>query len=207
MISLFAMLSVFGFLGLLVILGRLFRYPVRNLFDVIELARPTSDAEFKQLLDPEYEAKMRSYMSRDEFREEQRIRIHKLFDCTRHRSFNALLIAQFAYLEWRKWAREPETKENRARLFLLQEVLRSTTEMRVYSLSVIPTLALWILFRVDRWPVLVPRLSELREAANKDGIYVYSRLTTAVGYLSLFYGERCYDALMLKLHGAIPKEF
>ncbi len=207
MISLVAMLSMFAFLGLLTILGRLFRYPVRNLFDVIELARPTNDAEFEQLLDPQYEARLRSLMSQDEFRAEQRIRIHKLFDCMRHRSFNALLITQFAYLEWRRWAKEPKTEEDRARLFLLQEVLRATAELRVYSLSVIPTLAIWILFRADRWPVLIPRLSELREAGNKDGIHTYSRLTTAIGYLSLFYGERCYDALMMKLHGAIPKEF
>jgi len=207
MISLFTMLFMLGIPVLLMILGRLFRYPVRNIFDVIELARPTSDAEFEQLLDPEYEARLRSCMSRDEFRAEQRIRIHKLFDCMRHRSFNALLITRFAYLEWRRWTKEPKTEENCARLFLLQEVLRATTELRVYSLSVIPTLAFWILFRADRWPLLVPRLSELREAGNKDGIYAYSRLTTAVGYLSLFYGERCYDALMMKLHGAIPKEF
>jgi len=207
MISLFVMLFMLGVPVLLIILGRLFRYPVRNIFDVIELARPTNDAEFEQLLDPEYEARLRACMSRDEFRAEQRIRIHKLFDCMRHRSFNTLLIAHFAWLEWRRWAKEPKTEENRARLFLLQEVLRSSMELRIYSLSVIPTLALWILFRVDRWPVLVPRLSELREAANKDGIHVYSRLTTAIGYLSLFYGERCYDALMMKLHGAIPKEF
>ena len=207
MISLYAMLFVLGAVGAIVIVDRLFRYPVRNLYDVIELARPTNDAEFERLIDPEYETRMRSCMSREEFRAEQRIRIHKLFDCMRHRSFNALLITRFAYIEWRKWAKEPETEENRARLFLLQEIMRAAMELRIYSLSVIPTLAFWILFRADRWPAVVPRLSELREASDKDGLHVYSRLTTAIGYLSLFYGERCYDALMMKLHGAIPKEF
>lgn len=207
MISLFILLFFLVILGLTVILGRLFRYPVRNLQDVIELARPTSDAEFEHLIDPEYEAKLRSCMSRGEFRAEQRIRIHKLFDCMRHRSFNAMLITRFAYLEWRKWAKEPETENTRARVFLLQEIIQASMELRVYSLSVIPTLAFWILFRADRWPLVIPRLSELREACNQDGIYAYSRLTTAAGYVSLFYGERCYDALMMKLHGAIPKEF
>jgi hypothetical protein len=37
-----------------------------------------------------------------------------------------------------------------------------------------------------------------------DGIHAYYRLTTAVGYLSLFHGERTYDRLMLKLRGHIP---
>src|SRR5579859_735404 len=111
MISLFTMLFMLGVPVLLIILGRLFRYPVRNIFDVIELARPTSDAEFEPLLDPEYEARLRSCVSREEFRAEQRIRIHKFFDCMRHRSFNALLITRFAYLEWRRWAKEPKTEE------------------------------------------------------------------------------------------------
>ena len=189
------------------VLERLFRYPVRGLNDVIELARPANDEEFERLLDPEWEAKLRAGMTASEFREEQRVRIHKLFDCIRHRAFNAGLIARFAYRELDKRAGKTETDEERAQLFLIREVIQSATELRVYCIAALPTLAFWILLRADKWPMIIPRISELREIARVDVLHAYTRLTSAIGYLSLYYGESSYDSLMMKLHGSIPKEY
>lgn len=200
------MLLMLAALGVMAAMDRLFRYPVRGLHDVIELARPANDEEFERLLDPEWEARLRAQMSAAEFREEQRIRIHKLFDCIRHRSFNAGLITRFAYREWKRRAGQTETAEEKAQLFLVREVIEAAAQLRIYCVAALPTLAFWILLRADRWPLIIPRISELREIARVDGLQAYYRLTTAIGYLSLFYGERSYDSLMMKLHGGIPKE-
>lgn len=62
------MLLMLAALGVIAALDRLFRYPVRGLNDVIELARPGNDEEFERLLDPEWEAELRAGMSAAEFR-------------------------------------------------------------------------------------------------------------------------------------------
>lgn len=202
---LWVMLAVFAAMGLAMLLLRLDSAPVRNVGDLVALLRSTDEAEIDQLLDPREEGKMRALMSASEFRQEQRIRIYRLYQALRQRAFNQRIITAFAFSEWYK-IRQPKTEEEEQRRILAWETIRAGMEVRNYMMSALATLRIWIIFRADKWPFMPPLLSELREAAHVDGLYAYYRLATAIGYLTFSCGREWHAALLAKLHGPMPQQ-
>lgn len=193
-----------GFFCLTMVLDRLFSYPVDEFDDLIALARLTDDLEVENLLDVRKEAELKATMPRKEFSKIQRKRIITAFEYLRRRAFNGSAITGLAHAEMSRMLSDTEDPPDMEKLYLLREILDAALQFRIYILAVLPKTVLWVLLRADKWPLVSPSVSDLREGAEIDGVAAYYRLTTAVGYLSLFYGERCYDDLMTKLRGRIP---
>lgn len=185
------------------VLDRLFRYPVERLDDLIALIRPTRECEVEELFDVRREGELRAKLSAREFRAEQRKRMVKAFEYLRCRSYNGLAITRLAYAEWQRLQASGEPRDQ-ARMCVVQEIIQAGMEFRIYSSGALPKAALCVLLRADKWPLATPSMADLREAGEIDGIHAYYRLTTAVGYLSLFYGQKYYDDLMTRLHGRVP---
>jgi hypothetical protein len=182
---------------------RLFRFPM-SLDDLVAIVRETNDDDMTDLMDPGREAELKASMSAQEFRQEQRMRMIHVFEYLRRRLFNGSMMLNFAYTARRKWKNTGEW-ESHAQGALIKEIIDAGVQFRIYALFATAKLGLWILLRVDRWSIFpAPSLADFREVVQIDGIHAYYRLTTAVGYLSMFYGERTYDRLMLKLRGHIP---
>lgn len=198
-------LLMIGFFCLMMVLDRLFSYPVDEFDDLIELARATDDLDVENLLDVRKEAELKASMTRKEFRKVQRKRIIKAFEYLRRRAFNGSAVTGLAHAQMNRMLSGTE-EPDMEKLYLLRETLDAALQFRIYILAVLPKTALWVLLRADKWPLVSPSVSDLREGAEIDGIAAYYRLTTAIGYLSLFYGERCYDELMTKLRGRVPAE-
>ena len=205
MTTLWLMLAAFSAMGLLMLVARLYSAPVRNIGDLVALLQPTDEAELEKLLDPEEEGRMRALMSAQEFRDEQRIRIYRLYQILRHRAYNQRLITAFAFAEYFK-LREARTGDEKERQLLAKETVREGMLVRNYMMSALATLRVWIIFRADQWPFMSPMLSELREAARVDGMYTYYRLVSAMGYLTLLYGHEWHHAFLAKLRGPLPLE-
>lgn len=192
---------------LMAVVHRLFKFPV-DLDDLIAIARESSDDDMIDLTDANREADFRAGMSAAEFRANQRLRMVRMFEYLRRRLFNSLLMLNYAYTRQSKWKNTGDV-ESEERDLLIREVIRAGVQFRIYALFATGKLALWILFRFDKWWLLpTPSLADFREVADIDGMHAYYRLTTAVGYLCLFSGgTEQYKQLMMKLCGHVPAEF
>lgn len=189
---------------LMFVVHRLFEFPV-ELDDLIAISRESSDDDMIDLTDPNREADFRAGMSPAEFRANQRLRMVRLFEYLRRRFFNGLLMLHYAHTKQSKW-KKTGTFESQMQAILIREVIKAGVNFRIYALFATGKLALWILFRFDKWRILpTPSLVDLREVADIDGIHAYQRLTTAVGYLCLSSGGmEQYEKLMMKLCGHVP---
>jgi hypothetical protein len=199
-------LILFALTFIFVGINRLFRFPVR-LQDLMAMVRPVNDCDVQELLDAKREAELRASMTPKEFRQEQRIRILRAFEYQRRRLYNGTLMIGFAYAEQAKWRDNGEFTDKPCAA-LIQETINAGVEFRIYALFALAKLGFWILLRIDKWAIFpTPSVADLREVNDIDGSHAYYRLTTAVGYLSLFYGEDCYNTLMVALRGRIPQEY
>lgn len=186
------------------LLNRLFRYPVEDFDDLIDLARAVDDLEMENLLDVRKEAELKASLSPAEFRTEQRKRITKAFEYLRRWSFNGLAMLHLAHAQWRRYARPGADPSAQEKLALIQETIQAGVEFRIYCMGAVFKAGLWVLLRADKWPLVMPSVPDLRHIGKIDGIHAYYRLTSAIGYLSLSHGEECYDSLMVKLRGRVP---
>jgi hypothetical protein len=201
----FLIWSWFFYITLLVVLcifGRLFRYPVERLDHLIAVVRTVDDFEIEHLFDARKEAELKAEMTPKEFREEQRQRICQAFEYLRRWGFNGLAITRVAYAAW--YAMEAEESPDPVKLCAVHEVIQAGMKFRWYCLGALPKATVWVLLRVDRWPLVMPHVSDLRFIGNTDGMQAYYRLTEAIGRYSLLYGEDIHAALMLRLRGHVP---
>jgi hypothetical protein len=182
---------------------RLYRFPV-TLDNLIAMARETNDDDMADLMDARREADFRAGMSVAEFRHNQRLRMVRAFEFLRRRFFNGLLILHYAFTVQSR-LKNMEKLESDAQAALIMEIVDAGIQFRIYALVAVIKLAIWIILRFDKWAILpIPSVADFREVVQIDGIHAYYRLTTAVGYLSLFEDEEKYERLMLKLCGRVP---
>jgi hypothetical protein len=182
---------------------RLYRFPV-TLDNLIAMARETNDDDMADLMDARREADFRAGMSVAEFRQNQRLRMVRAFEFLRRRLFNGLLILHYAFTVQSR-LKNMEKLESDAQAALIMEIVDAGIQFRIYALVAVIKLAIWIILRFDKWAILpIPSVADFREVVQIDGIHAYYRLTTAVGYLSLFEDEEKYERLMLKLCGRVP---
>jgi hypothetical protein len=81
-----------------------------------------------------------------------------------------------------------------------QELVQAATEFRLYSLLALAKLKLWIILRLDEWPLLPsPSLPGLRHLFDIDAVSSYHRLREAAGSLSLAYGYDYHQELSQRL--------
>jgi len=164
------------------------KFPRRTLDDVTPYLRPAELQEIQDLLDPAREVNFRLHLSPEEFRRWQRKRIHLMREYLLRMSHNALVLIEWGNLECFEGGSGPRVSPERQAL--AQELIQAATEFRLYSLLALLKLKIWIVFRLDRWPVIsTPSLPALRRVFGIDALTSYNRLKQAAGGLSTAYGR------------------
>jgi hypothetical protein len=179
MVLLFAAYTAMQLLG---------KFPRRTLDDVTPYLRPAELEEIAELLDPAQEVNFRLRLTPDEFRRWQRKRIHLMREYLLRMSHNSLVLIEWGNLECFEGGSGPRTSPERQAL--AQELVQAATEFRLYSLLALLKLKIWIVFRMDRWPLVsAPSLPALRQVFGIDALNSYNRVKQAAGGLSVAYGR------------------
>jgi hypothetical protein len=164
------------------------KFPRRTLDDVTPYLRPAELEEIENLLDPAQEVNFRLRLSPEEFRRWQRKRIHLMREYLLRMSHNALVLIEWGNLECFEGGSGPRISPERQDL--AQKLIQAATEFRLYSLLALLKLNIWIVFRLDRWPLIsTPSLPALRQVFGIDALTSYNRLKQAAGGLSTAYGR------------------
>ncbi|HEV3040855.1 MAG TPA: hypothetical protein VHA33_24020 [Candidatus Angelobacter sp.] len=192
------LVGVILLMGIYTILQFLGKFPARTIDDVRPYLRPTELEELEEILDPANEANFKFRLSPVEFRQLQRKRIHLMREYLLRMSHNALILIEWGNLEWMGPAQRADLDNDRR--MMAQELVQAATEFRMYSLLALLKLKIWILFRLDAWPVIPsPKVSGLRRIAGIDAVKAYLRLREAVSYLSEIHGHQYQEELVARL--------
>ena len=174
------------------------KFPARTIDDVKPYLRPIELEELEALLNPANETNFQLRLSPAEFRQLQRKRIHLMREYLLRMSHNALVLIEWGNMEWMGPGQRADLDKDRR--MLAQELVQAATEFRLYSLVALLKLKLWILLRLDAWPILPsPRVSGLRKLAGIDAVRAYLRLKDAVSYLSELHGTQYQEELVARL--------
>ncbi|HXB22683.1 MAG TPA: hypothetical protein VNV88_14950 [Candidatus Solibacter sp.] len=174
------------------------KFPARTIDDVKPYLRPIELEELEALLNPANETNFQLRLSPAEFRQLQRKRIHLMREYLLRMSHNALVLIEWGNMEWMGPGQRADLDKDRR--MLAQELVQAATEFRLYSLLALLKLKLWILLRLDAWPILPsPRVSGLRKLAGIDAVRAYLRLKDAVSYLSELHGTQYQEELVARL--------
>jgi hypothetical protein len=174
------------------------KFPARTIDDVKPYLRPIELEELEALLNPANETNFQLRLSPAEFRQLQRKRIHLMREYLLRMSHNALVLIEWGNMEWMGPGQRADLDKDRR--MLAQELVQAATEFRLYSLVALLKLKLWILLRLDAWPIIPsPRVSGLRKLAGIDAVRAYLRLKDAVSYLSELHGSQYQEELVARL--------
>ncbi len=164
------------------------KFPRRTLDDVTPYLRPAELEEIQELLDPAQEVNFRLRLSPEEFRRWQRKRIHLMREYLLRMSHNALVLIEWGNLECFEGGSGSRVSPERQAM--AQELVQAATEFRLYSILALLKLKIWIVFRLDRWPLVsAPSLPALRQVFGIDALSSYNRVKQAAGGLSTAYGR------------------
>jgi hypothetical protein len=192
------LVGVILLMGVYTVLQFLGKFPARTIDDVKPYLRPTDLQELEEILDPANEANFQLRLAPSEFRQLQRKRIHLMREYLLRMSHNALVLIEWGNLEWMGPAQRADL--DRERRILAQELVQAATEFRLYSLLALLKLKVWILLRLDAWPMFPsPKVSGLRKLAGIDALGAYLRLREAVGTLSEIHGRDFQQELVARL--------
>ncbi|HEV2962787.1 MAG TPA: hypothetical protein VG649_13240 [Candidatus Angelobacter sp.] len=192
------LVGVILLMGIYTVLQFLGKFPSRTIDDVRPYLRRTELQELEEILDPANEANFQLRLSPAEFRQLQRKRIHLVREYLLRMSHNALVLIEWGTMEWIGPAERADLDKDRR--MMAQELVQAATEFRLYSLLALLKLKLWILFRLDAWPVISsPKVSGLRRLAGIDAVKSYLRLRDAVSYLSEIHGHQYQEELVARL--------
>jgi hypothetical protein len=202
------------------------RFPKRTQDDVAPFLRPAEFEELEALLDPAQEVNFKLHLSRREFRDWQRKRIHLMREYLLRMSHNALVLIEWGNMECARTeiaalpatttgaasealAGKTASDANQATLAFhldqqrhaqARELVQAATEFRLYSLLALARLKLWILLPPSQWsPLSTPSLPGLRRVFGIDAVSSYYRLKEAAGTLSMAYGYDYHRELTQRL--------
>jgi hypothetical protein len=174
------------------------KFPKRSMEDVAPFLRPGESEELESLLDPALEANFGLRMSRSEFRQWQRRRIHLMREYLLRMSHNALVLIEWGNIEWTE--EDCISERCREKQQLAQEMVQAATEFRLYSLLALAKMKLWLILPSHLWFLIPsPSLPQLRSVLGIDAIRAYHRLKNAAGGLSLSYGNDYLHQLVGRL--------
>jgi hypothetical protein len=182
-----------GFVGCVVVAAWMwFHFPERTANDVVDFLLPVDMDKVEGLLDPEAEGVLKRQLSRDEFRQLQRKRIHLYLSFVKRMAHNASVLID--------WANREAEGDDERMIQLAQELQQGAVEVRLYSLMTILKLRLWLLLRVDSWKLMpVPSLYDVRELGGIRGTESYDRLKTTAGFLFLEMRQPNFEQLFQNL--------
>ncbi len=192
------LVGVILLMGIYTVLQFLGKFPARTIDDVKPYLRPIELQELEEILDPANEANFKLRLSPAESRQLQRKRIHLMREYLLRMSHNALVLIEWGNMEWTGPGQRADLDKDRR--MLAQEMVQAATEFRLYSLLALVKLKLWILFRLDAWPLIPsPKLSGLRQLVGIDAVRAYQRLRESVSYLSEIHGSQYQEDLVARL--------
>ena len=83
---------------------------------------------------------------------------------------------------------------------MAHELIQAATEFRLYAVVARLKLKMWIVLRLDHWPVFPePSVSRLKTLMGIDAIGSYHRLKAAAGSLSMSYGYEYHRQVIERL--------
>ncbi len=182
-----------GFVGCVVVAAWMwFHFPERTANDVVDFLLPVDMDKVEALLDPEAEGVLKRQLSRDEFRQLQRKRIHLYLSFVKRMAHNASVLID--------WANREAEGDDERMIQLAQELQQGAVEVRLYSLMTLVKLRLWLLLRVDSGKLMpVPSLYDVRELGGIRGTESYDRLKTTAGFLFLEMQQPNFEQLFQNL--------
>ncbi len=189
--------SFFG-LAIYAVVRFLGKFPRRTVEDVAPYLRPMELQDLEAMLDPAGEVNFRLRLSRHEFSQLQRRRIHLAREYLLRMSHNAQVLVEWGNTEWIGSQGAPESFGRKD--VLAGELVQAATEFRLYSLLALVKLKIWIIFRLDAWPLpSVPYLAALSSIAGIEAIHAYARLKSAAARLVQVYDDRYQQELVARL--------
>jgi hypothetical protein len=178
---------------------KLFCFP-RGVTDVIAMVRRVDDREFDDLLNKPKEDILRANSSAIGFKQEQRARAWLFFEYLRRMGFNALIILSWAHAEQEKIERPGMSKDEK-RAGMISEIVDAGTACRLYMLLALSKLS-WRILLDELGIAPVRAITDLRLAAEIDGLETYRRLANAAAALSATHGADAHRQLVALLRGS-----
>ena len=178
---------------------KLFCFP-RGVTDVIAMVRRVDEREFDDLLNKPKEDILRANSSAIGFKQEQPARAWLLFEYLRRMGFNALVILCWAYAEQEKLERPGMSKDEK-RAGMINEIVDAGTACRLYVLFALSKLS-WRMLLDGLRIAPVRTITDLRLAAEIDGLETYRRFANPAAALSSEHGADAHRRLVALLRGS-----
>jgi len=200
MLSAWLVLAFFAIVVVYAVLERLFRFPARNMSNLVAASRQLRQPDIDELFDPLKEQNLYESLSAASLRKLQQERIHIAFEYERRMAFNVSLIQAVAYTEKERCARLGEKDAQKDEL--IKGIIELCVMFRIYSLVVLARLAFWIV--LGR---ILPekRISKLRRVSALDGVTIYERLSQGIATLGgMMNGPDSFRGIMAALGQLVP---
>ncbi len=167
----------------------IYRRRYRHISDVATFARRLAIDDFERITDPAEEWVMRASLAGPEFRQFQRQRMCLCAEYLARVAHNAEVVQGWSnheHSESMSRLRNPADKKT----YLLWELAKTATEIRLYTLVMRLEVGLWLVLRLDLLPLpLVPRLDRIRTVAGRDLMVAYRTMVDLAKQVSQFYGS------------------
>jgi hypothetical protein len=189
--------------GVALIAARLSRYPNRSVVDVAEFLRPGNPQKVMDLLNPQFEERLRATLPRREFLRQQRKSLFSILEFLSCMSHSTRICIELANNELE--AVQPPGGEDSAEYIECALALQqAAVEFRFYCLATTMKARTWLLFRTQWWlPLEPPRLSELKDMQGLNFAASYNRFVRALANLGRLHGMEFQDSF---LHALIKSD-
>ena len=192
-----------GIVALVVALTLLFRSMVlKSRYSGIEAAvlfmRRLDIFDFEQILDPAAEWSLRRVRER-EFRRLQRQRMRLCAEYLARVAHNAEVVQGWSNRDHSE-AYERQRNPADEKTYLLWQLAKTATEVRLFALITRLEVGVWLLLRLDLLPLsLVPRLDKVRTMGGADLLITYRNMIDLAKTVSHYYGPDWSEKLNASL--------
>lgn len=156
--------------------------------DAVLFVRQLSICDFEQVTDPAVEWSLRRSVSRKEFSRLQHQRMRLCAEYLGRLVHNCEVVQGWSYCDH---SLSVATRRNPAdeKTYLLWELARTATEVRLFAVLTRLKVGVWLLFRADLLPsFLAPRLDTIRTIAGFNIVAAYQNMIDLAKQVSQFYG-------------------
>jgi hypothetical protein len=167
----------------------------RRIDDVVSFARRLSIEDFERITDPAEEWLLRRSMSTPEFKALQRQRMRLCAEYLSRVAHNGEIIQGWSYRD-HTISRSTISNPGDEKTYLLWELSRNATEVRIFALITRLKVAVWLLLRADLLPMrMIPKLNTVRTTAGFNLLISYQGMTDLAKKVSQFYGPEWSDRM------------
>jgi hypothetical protein len=194
-VDLWIVCGAIALMGLPIARFTIYQRRYRRIDDVVSFARRLSIEDFERITDPAEEWLLRRSMSIPEFKGLQRQRMRLCAEYLSRVAHNGEIIQGWSYRDHTialSRIRNPGDEKT----YLLWELSRTATEVRVFALITRIKVAIWLLLRADLLPIrMIPQLDTIRTTAGFNLLTSYQTMTDLAKKVSHFYGPEWSDRM------------